>query len=168
MGSRGEGLTLFVVYMFPIIKKDLKRLIIRDMVNESIKIRRKNITESLARMNILLSMKFIFLLPGKQDKTVRNRGLYNPHCLLRGNKAVCKRRVLFSWHRVAPWALTQHVTGQRTMRREQEGQGGPFQGKSSPRPCAASALPPCSQSELTVPAEDPASPSGGPGHTPSL
>lgn len=41
VGSRGEGLTLFVVYMFPIIKKDLKRLIIRDMVNESIKIRRK-------------------------------------------------------------------------------------------------------------------------------
>lgn len=113
-------------------------------------------------------MKFIFLLPGKQDKTVRNRGLYNSHCLLRGNKAVCKRRVLFSWHRIAPWALTQHVTGQRTMRREQEGQGRPFQGKSSTRPCAASALPPCSQSELTAPAEDPASPSGGPGLTLSL
>lgn len=137
VGSRGEGLTLFVVYMFPIIKKDLNRLIIRDMVNESIKIRRKNITESLARMNILLSMKFIFLLPGKQDKTVRNRGLYNPHCLLRGNKAVCKRRVLFSWHRVAPWALTQHVTGQRTMRtmrREQEGQGDPFRGRAARGP----------------------------------
>lgn len=55
-------------------------------------------------------MQFIFVLPGKQDKNVRNRGLYNPHCLLRGNKPVCKRSVLFSWHHVIPWALTQHVT----------------------------------------------------------
>lgn len=82
-------------------------------------------------------MKFIFILPGKQDKTVRNRGLYNPPCLLRGNKAVWKRRVLFSWHRIAPWALTQHLTVQRTMR-EQEGQGRPFQGKSCTRPCGLS------------------------------
>lgn len=65
MGSRGEGLTLFVVYMFPIIKKGLNWLIIRDMVNESIKIRRKKYNRISGKNEYLIKHEIYFFTSWK-------------------------------------------------------------------------------------------------------